>query len=136
MIWLIRTLLERLGLISSQRSFYLDADTLHSIERLAVLEERPREEVVEELIELGLSHRWAVDERWQLWNRLTEREREVLALACLGYTNKEIGRRLGIKSATVKSHLYKIYKASELITRKSDLRVVFADWDFEGWDQP
>ena len=36
---------------------------------------------------------------------LTERETEVLRLAALGHSNKEIGRRLGITALTAKTHV-------------------------------
>ncbi len=40
---------------------------------------------------------------------LTEREVEVLRLAAQGFSNKEIGRRLGISARTVQGHLANIY---------------------------
>ncbi len=41
---------------------------------------------------------------------LTEREIEVLQLVILGYSNKEIGKKLFITNHTVKAHLTQIYK--------------------------
>ena len=41
---------------------------------------------------------------------LTEREIEVLKLVILGYSNKEIGKKLFITNHTVKAHLTQIYK--------------------------
>ena len=40
---------------------------------------------------------------------LTEREREIVAMLCLGLKNKEIGRRLDIKGSTVSHHLTNIF---------------------------
>lgn len=45
-----------------------------------------------------------------LVEEVTEREREVLALAAKGYTNKAIGVQLGISDRTVQGHLAKIYQ--------------------------
>ncbi len=45
-----------------------------------------------------------------VYEELTEREREVLALAAKGYTNKAIGVQLGISDRTVQGHLAKIYQ--------------------------
>jgi DNA-binding NarL/FixJ family response regulator len=42
-------------------------------------------------------------------NRLTSREEDVLRELCKGASNKEIGRALGIRSATVTAHLGTIY---------------------------
>jgi DNA-binding CsgD family transcriptional regulator len=41
--------------------------------------------------------------------RLTRRQREVVALVCYGFPNKEIGRCLNIQEGTVKVHLHIIY---------------------------
>nr|WP_281181051.1 helix-turn-helix transcriptional regulator [Micromonospora rhizosphaerae] len=38
-------------------------------------------------------------------DRLTPRERDVLALVAQGWTNQRIGRRLGITERTVRKHL-------------------------------
>lgn len=45
-----------------------------------------------------------------VYEPLTERELEVLALASKGYTNKAIGVQLGISDRTVQGHLAKIYQ--------------------------
>lgn len=39
---------------------------------------------------------------------LTPRMREVLALVCEGYTNAEIGKRIGCSEETVKSHVKRL----------------------------
>lgn len=44
-----------------------------------------------------------------LYEELTDREMEVLALAGKGYTNKAIGVQLGISDRTVQGHLAKTY---------------------------
>lgn len=44
-----------------------------------------------------------------LYEDLTERELEVLALAGKGFTNKAIGMQLGISDRTVQGHLAKTY---------------------------
>lgn len=43
--------------------------------------------------------------------RLTERQADVLALLCLGYSNAAIGRRLHIAENSVKTHCKRIYTA-------------------------
>lgn len=42
--------------------------------------------------------------------RLSDREREVLQFVAGGFTNGEIGIRLGIATSTVRNHLYRIYR--------------------------
>lgn len=58
--------------------------------------------------------------RWQplpLSTVLTDREREVLALAAEGLTNKQISARLCISAATVRTHLEHIYDKLGVRTR-------------------
>jgi DNA-binding NarL/FixJ family response regulator len=57
---------------------------------------------------------------------LTRREREVAALVCHGFANKEIARRLGLAEGTVKTHLSKIFEKLG-IQRRSQLIVDFSE---------
>jgi DNA-binding NarL/FixJ family response regulator len=41
---------------------------------------------------------------------LTVRQREIVACVSCGLNNKQIGRKLGISSATVKTHLHNIFE--------------------------
>jgi DNA-binding NarL/FixJ family response regulator len=50
-----------------------------------------------------------IERRRQLDVRLTEREREVLAVAAEGLTAREIAERLGVRERTVTTHLARIY---------------------------
>ncbi len=52
-----------------------------------------------------------------LFESLTERELEVLALAGKGYTNKAIGMQLGISDRTVQDHLAKTYNKLDANSR-------------------
>ncbi|MEW6233176.1 MAG: response regulator transcription factor [Chloroflexota bacterium] len=46
-----------------------------------------------------------VEERWE---RLTEREREVLLVVAVGHSNKQIAREMGIGEETVEYHVTNI----------------------------
>jgi DNA-binding NarL/FixJ family response regulator len=50
---------------------------------------------------------------------LTERERDVLRLVCLGLANKQIAVRLGIGVSTVKTHLSSVYQQIGVTDRTS-----------------
>jgi DNA-binding NarL/FixJ family response regulator len=50
-----------------------------------------------------------LERRQRLEARLTEREREVLAVAAEGLTAREIAERLGVRERTVTTHLGRIY---------------------------
>jgi len=67
------------------------------------------------------------------WTALSQREQEVTALTCLGYTNREIAEKLVISPDTVKTHLKNILYKFDL-HRKDDLRMLLIDWDFESWE--
>lgn len=50
-------------------------------------------------------------------NKITPREKEVLALVVQGYSNEEIGKRLNISKHTAKAHISEILRKMDLQTR-------------------
>ena len=50
---------------------------------------------------------------------LTDREHQMVRLVRLGYTNREIGRSMGIRSITVKQRLSQVYKKLRIDTGKA-----------------
>lgn len=48
---------------------------------------------------------------------LTPRQREILALLCQGYANKEIGLRLGLAEVTVKMHVSSLFRVLGVANR-------------------
>jgi DNA-binding NarL/FixJ family response regulator len=61
---------------------------------------------------------------------LTVREREVLALAMEGSSNKEIGARLGLHRKTVEAHLSDVFAKYEIRGGRVELSIRAAE---EGW---
>jgi DNA-binding CsgD family transcriptional regulator len=59
----------------------------------------------------------------------------VAALACLGYTNREIGKRLNISPETVKVRLQRVTMKFG-VTSRSQLRMLLEEWDFSEWQRP
>jgi DNA-binding CsgD family transcriptional regulator len=55
--------------------------------------------------------------------RLSDRQRAVLALVAAGHSNAGIGAELGISAATVKKHLENIYARLEVSSRLAAARV-------------
>ena len=52
-----------------------------------------------------------------MWESLTEREREVLALVARGWSNKQIARALGIGEHTVETHVGSLLGKLEVASR-------------------
>lgn len=69
----------------------------------------------------------------RLWHELTPREQQVVALACLGYTNQEIAQRLSISVNTVRTYVRNILDKFQ-VPNKTELRLALADWNFEDWE--
>jgi DNA-binding CsgD family transcriptional regulator len=56
--------------------------------------------------------------------RMSPRELDVAKLVCGGLSNEDIATRLGIKSATVKTHLRNVYRRIH-VQRKLDMLLMF-----------
>jgi DNA-binding CsgD family transcriptional regulator len=95
-------------------------------------EGRPEDDLIQDLLAAGLTQYYSSDVLLQQWETLSPRERDVAALACLGYTNKEIGRKLSISPETVKTHLRNVLIKFNLRTR-SELKLSLKGWDFSAW---
>lgn len=63
------------------------------------------------------------------WSGLTGRQREIVACAARGLSNKQIARRLGISPETVKTHLHHVFERHGVHGRMALLAVHAADGD-------
>jgi DNA-binding NarL/FixJ family response regulator len=118
---------------SDRLSFPVDVAMIRSLHDLAEVERRSETELASELLALALAQRNVAEANLLRWRALSEREQEVAALICLGYTNPEIAARLVIGTETVKSHVSRVLLKFGL-RKRSDLRQVLADWDFSAWE--
>ncbi len=132
---MFRRLLAWLGLISTEsiRSFEWDADLRASLQDLAIHEQRPVEEVAQDLLHQALLARQAEREIWRCWEDLTPRQQEVAALICLDYTSQQISARLNVTPNTIKSHIRQLLKKLGVHNRQ-ELRKVLEEWDFSAWE--
>ena len=71
----------------------------------------------------------------QNWGSLSERQQEVAALACLGFTNAEIAEKLDISLETVKTHMKQILRKFK-VRGRHQLRYILRKWDFSDFDFP
>ena len=132
-IW--RKLLSVIGLrpISAPRKYQVSESMHVTLTTLSQHEGRPEDELIQDLLAAGLTQYYSSDVLLQQWETLSPRERDVAALACLGCTNKEIGRRLSISPETVKTHLRNVLIKFNLRTR-SELKLSLQKWDFSAWE--
>ena len=130
---LMQHLLQALGrLPAPQRLFHFDDELVQSLQELAEREQRSEDEVAADLLTIALAQRDAAEARIEVWRGLSIREQQVVALTCLGYTNRQIAARLVISPETVKSHVSRVLLKFGLRTR-SELRGALAEWDFSAW---
>ena len=118
------------------RSYRFDvSDSLQvTLSTIAKDEGRPENELIPELLNAGLTQYVSNERIWKKWETLSPREKDVAALVCLGYTNREIGARLSISSETVKDRLETALKKFN-ITKRTELRDLLSIWDFSEWER-
>ena len=117
------------------RTYHLDlSDSLQtSLSTIARDEGRPEHDLIPELLNAGLTQYTSNERLWKKWESLSPREKDVAALVCLGYTNKEIGGRLNISPQTVKTHLRNVLIKFNFRTR-FELKLNLQGWDFSYWE--
>jgi DNA-binding CsgD family transcriptional regulator len=89
--------------------------------------------LIHDLLAAGLTQYYSADVLLYQWETLSPRERDIAALVCLGYTNKEIGVKLHISPETVKTHLRSVLLKFNLRNR-TELRLTLKEWDFSAWE--
>lgn len=117
---------------SDERAFRFDGDLLKSLRDLAAREQRPTEDIAADLLANALVRRRQAEMYLQVWEGLTVREQQVVALTCLGCTNRQIGAHLKISPETAKTHVRNALLKFGLRT-KADLRQELSGWDFSAW---
>jgi DNA-binding CsgD family transcriptional regulator len=118
------------------RTYQFDiSDSLQvTLSTIAKDEGRPEHDLIPELLNAGLTQYISNESLWKKWESLSLREKDVTALVCLHYTNREIGARLNISSETVKDRLGTTMLKFN-ITKRSELQKLFAVWDFSEWER-
>jgi len=134
-IW--RRLLNWIGLRpkSGSRTYEISESLQVTLTTIAKHEGRPEHELLPDILAAGLSQYVTKDKLWNRWQSLSARERDVAALACLGYTNREIGQHLNISPETVKVRLQRATLKFG-VTSRSQLRMLLKEWDFSEWEKP
>ena len=130
----LRRFLFRLGFLrdSKSRVFELDESLSSALKALSLGEQRPEEEIQADLIAAGLAQHYSNSELRQRWDSLSSRERDVAALTCLGYTNRQIAAKLKVSPDTVKGYVRQVLVKFNLHS-KNELRTMLGGWDFSNW---
>jgi DNA-binding CsgD family transcriptional regulator len=128
-------LISRLGARRAKGMRYFELDeSLHAmLVALAEREQRPAQEVQADLLRTALAQQQRHGELYNRWQVLSPREQEVTALACRGYTNRQIAARLGVAEETVKTHVRNALVKFNL-HGKGELRMALGEWDFSEWE--
>ena len=112
---------------------YEITESLHvTLSTLAQHEGRPEHELIPDLLAAGLNQYRSVEQLWPKWESLSPRERDIAALTCLGYTNRQISARLSLSPETIKTHVRNVLLKFD-VKSKAELRHILAGWDFSGW---
>ena len=120
---------------SEGRSLELDENLRNLLADVARREKRPVREVQADLLAEGLARRKRHADLWQRWLTLSPREQDIAALACLGYTNRQIAFQLKLAPDTVKGYMRQVLYKFRLHS-KVEMRLALGDWDFSQWGPP
>lgn len=110
----------------------LDSDMLNALTALADEKQRSIETIASELLSAVIAQQEEGGAYAKRWEGLSPRERQVAALICLNYTNREIARRLIISPETVKTHVRNILGKTGTRS-KTALRQALENWDYQDW---
>jgi DNA-binding CsgD family transcriptional regulator len=119
---------------TGSRTYEISESLQVTLATIAKHEGRPEDELLPDILEAGLSQYISKDKLLNRWKSLTAREQDVAALACLGYTNREIGKRLNISPDTAKVRLQRALMKFGL-TSRTQLRMLLEGWDFSEWEK-
>jgi two-component system response regulator NreC len=114
------------------RIFLKDEEIVTLVRKVAQQQGRSEEEVMTDFTKAGWDQLQQENEMMERWDSLSQRERQVVALICLGYRNYQIAEKLVIAPETVKTHLQNIFAKFNLRSSK-ELRFALKDWNFIEW---
>jgi DNA-binding NarL/FixJ family response regulator len=117
---------------SETRTFTVDRRLAEYVYEVARREKRPANQVAAALLESGLRQRAREDKYWRIWDHLSPREQQVVALVCQGFTNRQIAAKLVVSVNTVRTHVrHVLYKFNA--KSKRELQRELHHWDFSAW---
>jgi DNA-binding NarL/FixJ family response regulator len=132
-MYAIKHLLTRLGYKrNSSHAYALDDRSCSLLESLAIREQRPAEEVHAEILADAVEKRNTQDALMNCWDFLSPREKDVTALTCLWYTNRQIASKLHVSPDTVKGYVRQVLVKFR-VHSKEELKILLSNWNFSQW---
>jgi len=114
------------------RYFELDEELHTALIDRAGRENRPAEDIQSEFVAAGLAQLQTSDELKSRWETLSRRERDVTALTCLKYTNRQMAAMMKVSPDTVKGYIRQTLVKFN-VHSKDELRMILELWDFSEW---
>lgn len=129
---ILHRMLRRIGLKRTSWVYRPDLNTAEILEHMARKQARDPDEVAAGFLNEGLTRLRQNQLSFAYWSLLTPREKEVIALVCLGYLDKEIAGMLGISYSTVKKHAHHaMCKAGA--RQRDQIQRLLSGWDFSAF---
>lgn len=119
----------------SKLAIPVDEELLAMLEELAERQHRGVADMAADLLAQAVSeHFRTTNENVLSWEKLSERQRQVGALACLEYTNAEIAEKLHISVETVKTHMREVLRKFD-VKGRYQLAWMLRRWDFSEYER-
>lgn len=116
-------------IFSREQGIHLHADLLEALQLMAQRDGRSAHDLTVDLIASGYAQQQVSWELMHCWRTLTPREREVVALICRNYTNRQIADHLVVSIETVRSHVCHSLRKFGVHNRR-ELCILLAGWKF------
>ena len=116
-------------ILSRDRGITINDDLLTALRLMAQREGRSERDLTVDLIASGYAQQQISWELVRCWRTLTPREREVVALVCCNYSNRQIADRLFVSVETVRTHVQHSLRKFGVQNRR-ELCLLLAGWQF------
>jgi DNA-binding CsgD family transcriptional regulator len=116
-------------IISRDHGIHLNTDLYEALRLMALRDGRSEHDLTVDLIASGYAQQQTSWELMRCWRILTPREREVVALICCNYTNRQIADHLVVSIETVRSHVRHSLRKFGVQNRR-ELCLLLAGWKF------
>jgi len=117
-----------------RQALRLDKPLLDELQDLAEQGQWHRQELTTNLLWRAIDRHRVSAYKMELWDSLSPREQQIVALVCLHYTNVQIAASLSISPTTVATHVQRVLVKFNLHS-KAGLQHCLSEFDFTSWDR-